>query len=445
MVFVRYKNQLNIVSFFEMKIAGPSVAVYGLCVDGKWLGGFRNPKAICSFVDKRSTMRILIVHNYYQHPGGEDTVVSQEHRLLSETEEVDVLTFRNRRGWKGLIQTALSPWNFWAARSLRKAIRQFKPDVIHVHNLHYAVGPLAIRVAKRMGIPVVMTLHNYRLLCPSATLFYQGGPFTDSVTAAFPWRAVANGVHSNSVIKTFWLAATNWMHRRAGTWKMVDRYLALTPFAREKVLSSSLGLDERQVTVKQNFLVAEEVPSSEREDFFLFVGRLSEEKGIRVLLEAFAEDGSELIIVGDGPLKELVARYAVSHPNIRFVGSLSREDVAAMLSRCTALVFPSVWYEGMPMTIIEAFATSTAVIASDLGAMPSMVSEGKNGLLFQPGSTPALRACIKRWQSFDPDTKRAIGRGARQDFEKKYSEETNKALLMAIYHSVLRESLRAVR
>jgi len=390
-------------------------------------------------------MRILIVHNYYQHPGGEDTVVSQEHRLLAETADVDVLTFRNRRGWRGLVQTALSPWNFWAVRSLAKTIRQFKPDIIHIHNLHYAIGPLAVRLAKRMGVPVVMTLHNYRLLCPSATLFHESRPFTDSITAAFPWRAVAKGVHSNSVIKTFWLAATNWLHRVAGTWEMVDRYIALTPFAKELVLSSSLGIDEAHIAVKPNFLFAPEVRRGAREDFFLFVGRLSEEKGVRVLLEAFAEDGSELMIAGDGPLKEVVARYAASHPNIHYVGSLAREEVAVLLSRCTALVFPSIWYEGMPMTIIEAFAASTAVISSNLGAMPSMVLDGKNGLLFQAGSAEALRVCIRRWRSLDVPRKDGLGAAARQDFEDKYSAKTNKALLMDIYHSVLRESSQAAR
>src|SRR5690606_38658243 len=153
-------------------------------------------------------MRILIIHNHYQHPGGEDVVFGQERDLLNDTAAVSTLTFRNHRGWRGLWQTLWSPWNIWAGRRVKRAIRQHNPTVIHIHNLHYAIGPIAIRIAKRKGVPVVMTLHNYRLLCPSATLFHNGKVFTESLHAAFPWKAVRLGVHSHSVLKTFWLALT---------------------------------------------------------------------------------------------------------------------------------------------------------------------------------------------------------------------------------------------
>lgn len=382
-------------------------------------------------------MRILIVHNYYQDPGGEDTVVSQEQQLLAATEDVSVLTFQNRKGWQGLLQTALSPWNVRAAQTLKKAIRQFKPDVLHIHNLHYAIGPIAIRVAKRLGVPVVMTLHNYRLLCPSATLFYNGQLFTHSIPAAFPWQAVKHGVHSNSVIKTFWLALTTWLHNVLGTWKSVDRYIVLTPFAKQLLVRSALRIPAEHITVKQNFADQESVRTAQREDFFLFVGRLSPEKGVETLLQAFAENGVKLVIVGDGPLKDRVAEYAASHPNIRYEGAVSRGQVAELLSRCTALVFPSIWYEGMPMTIIEAFAAGTAVIASDLGAMQTMVSDGENGFLFRPGVAHALRDAAARWAALDPQSKKAAGETARREFEAKYSATINRALLLDIYRQVV--------
>lgn len=378
-------------------------------------------------------MRILIVHNHYQHPGGEDTVVSQEQSLLAETETVSLLTFQNRKGWRGLVQTALSPWNFLAARQLANAIRQFRPDVIHIHNLHYAIGPIAVRVAKRLGIPVVMTLHNYRLVCPSATLFHAGRPFTDSLTRSFPWRAVRLGVHSGSAVKTWWLAFTTWMHKALGTWKAVDRYIALTPFAKQLVAESTLGIPPSRISVKQNFLAPGPVASRQREGFFLFVGRLAAEKGVETLLQSFAESGAELAIAGDGPLRPLVEQHAQSSPHIRYAGALSRTEVGEMLSRCTALVFPSIWYEGMPMTLIEAFAAGTPVIASDLGAMQAMVSNGENGLLFNPGDARALRETVGRWTALAPDEKQAMGQAARREFEEKYDAVTNRQLLMDIY------------
>ncbi len=383
-------------------------------------------------------MRILIVHSYYQDAGGEDTVVSQEKHLLAATEEVSLLTFQNRKGWRGLVQTALSPWNFRAARTLEKAIRQFKPDVVHIHNLHYAIGPVAVRVAKRLAVPVVMTLHNYRLLCPSATLFHNGELFTHSIPVAFPWRAIAKGVHSNSVVKTFWLALTTWMHSVLGTWKLVDRYIALTPFAKQLFVKSALGIPPEKISVKQNFVVESTTRTAQREDFFLFVGRLSAEKGVDTLLRAFAESGAQLVVAGDGPLKDLVLQYTALHPNIRYEGAVSRTEVAQWLSRCTALVFPSIWYEGMPMTLIEAFAAGTAVLASNLGAMQTMIADGENGLLFPPGDVQALRDAATRWTALDTQAKQAMGDAARHEFENKYRSETNRVLLMDIYRQAVR-------
>src|SRR5690606_10534257 len=178
-----------------------------------------------SFAVHTAPMRILVIHNFYQHPGGEDVVFEQERALLGATEDVFSLTFTNHKGLRGAWQTLWSPWNIWAGKCVKQAVRRHRPDVIHIHNLHYAVGPVAIRIAKRMGVPVVMTLHNYRLICPSATLFSHGKLFTDSLHTQFPWRAIGWGVHSHSRFKTFWLAWTTWLHKKLGTWKLVDRYI----------------------------------------------------------------------------------------------------------------------------------------------------------------------------------------------------------------------------
>jgi len=294
-------------------------------------------------------MRILVIHNYYQDPGGEDTVVAQEKLLLTQTENVTLLTFRNQTGLRGAWQTLWSPWNIWAGQRVRRTIKRFEPDIIHIHNLHYAVGPIAIRVAKKAGIPVVMTLHNYRFICPSATLFYDGKVFTDSLHASFPWRAVRLGVHSHSRFKTFWLALTTWLHKKWGTWQMVDRYITLTDFAKQLFMDSSWGVPAEKYVTKPNFAVATKrndlAAAPARADYFLFVGRLTEEKGILVLLDAFAGTDLRLQIVGDGPLRKHVTAAAQTSPNITYVGALERTAVTPLLASCTALVFPSMWYE----------------------------------------------------------------------------------------------------
>src|SRR5690606_40845768 len=220
-------------------------------------------------------MRILVIHNFYQHPGGEDVVFEQEKALLGTTETVFSLTFQNEKGWRGAWQTLWSPWNIWAAKRVKQAIKRHQPDVVHIHNLHYAIGPIAIRTAKRMEVPVIITLHNYRLLCPSATLFYRSKVLNASLQAGFPWEPVRKGVHSQSLIKTGWLAVTNWLHRRIGTWHMVDRYITLTDFAKQLFVNSSFGIAAEKFVIKPNF-VADGLDTmiSPRGQHFLFVGRL---------------------------------------------------------------------------------------------------------------------------------------------------------------------------
>ncbi len=383
-------------------------------------------------------MRVLIIHNHYQDPGGEDAVFEQEHTLLSLTEEVALLTFQNRKGWKGAWQTLWSPWNVRAGRKVKRAIREHRPDVIHIHNLHYAIGPIAIRIAKRQGIPVVMTLHNYRLLCPSATLFYNGNLFTDSLHTRFPWQAVRLGLHSHSVFKTFWLAFTVWLHKKMGTWQMVDRYIPLTAFAKQLFVDSTFGVPKEKFVVKPNFVSPPKRVKETRGQHFLFVGRLTPEKGIDVLLEAFGNTDKQLRIAGDGPMREKVVATCQKHPNMVYLGSLDKTGIDEQLASCTALVFPSIWFEGMPMTILEAFAAGTPVIASHLGAMQAMVKDGENGLLFPAGNVMGLQSCVEQFSSMAEVRKREMRKRARLEYERHYKAEENKLLLLAIYQSACR-------
>lgn len=390
-----------------------------------------------SFAIHTTSMRILIIHNFYQHPGGEDVVFEQEKTLLGNTEAVFSLTFSNHRGWRGVWQTLWSPWNIWAARRVKRAIERHRPDIIHIHNLHYAVGPIAIRVAKRSGVPVVMTLHNYRLLCPSATLYHNGAIFTASLRANFPWKAVWNGVHSASAAKTWWLAFTYWMHRKLGTWQMVDRYITLTDFAKQLFVESSLGVAAEKFVTKPNFVADSPAIAAIRGQHFLFVGRLASEKGIPVLLQAFAGTDYQLRIAGDGPLKELVAETATTSPNITYLGTLDRSAIHEQLAECAALVFPSIWYEGLPMTLIEAFAAGTPVIASDLGAMQRLVHEGRNGWRFAPNDAAGLRKKVSEWLQTDMLYKEQVGRKAREEYEEHYTPARNKTLLLTCYRALL--------
>jgi len=380
-------------------------------------------------------MRILIIHNSYQDPGGEDLVVQQESNLLAQSNTVETYIIKNQKGFAGFLQFLAYPYNRAQCRKLENIIRRFNPDIVHVHNLHYALGPLFIRFLHKRQIPVVMTLHNYRLVCPSATLFHQNSLFTSSTQSAFPWKAIWAGVHQDSIPKTFWIALTYYLHRKLGTWQNVNRYLVLTPFAKEIFKHSTLNIPGEKLTVKPNFILDVEKNQNprQREKFFLFVGRLSQEKGIKTLINAFEKNGEKLHIAGDGPLKAYVTQKCSSNTNIHFLGQLKNEEIRTQMQACNALIFPSEWYEGMPMTILEAFATGTAVIASNLGAMAAMVGDGKEGILFEAGNADDLRNGVDKWNRLDENAKKTIREQARNSYEQHYTAEANKLLMAEIY------------
>lgn len=388
-------------------------------------------------------MRILIVHNYYQDPGGEDAVFEQETNLLAKSVTVNTINFKNHRGFKGLLQFAAYPWNIVASRKLLQAVKKFQPDIVHIHNLHYALGPLVIRILHKRNIPIVMTLHNYRLLCPSATLYDDGKVYTKSLNQIFPWDAVKLGLYSHSRLKTFWLALTYYIHKQLNTWKKIDQYLVLSDFAKKLFISSTMELSAEKFTVKPNFVADQlinestKIPKPAREPHFLFVGRLTEEKGIDLLLEVFAQATYKLKIAGDGPLREKVIQATKTRSTIEYLGVLDHSAITCEMQKCSALLFPSLWYEGMPMTLIEAFSTGTPVIASRLGAMESMITHGENGLLFPPGDIDVLQQQINYWMELEGSIRDTFNEKSRKTYDMHYTPERNLKLLLSVYKNLL--------
>jgi glycosyltransferase involved in cell wall biosynthesis len=383
-------------------------------------------------------MKILLIHTHYQLHGGEDAVVEQELKLLKQYNTVEVLYFKNQAGWKGAIQFLGSIWNFSAATKVRQKIYDFQPDVVHVHNWHFALGPLLFREIKKLGIPIVHTVHNYRLLCPSAILLNQGKLFTDSLQQSFPWKAVSNRVYRSSLILTFWLAFVVWFHKKIGTWNKIDSYICLTSFAIELFQKSNFGVSREQFSVKPNFTSVPKVfQSIQREKHFLFIGRLSEEKGIDVLLEAFKELPFLIKIAGEGPLKKLVEETAKQFSNIRYLGNLISEEVIIELQKTQTLIFPSVWYEPFGLVNIEAFANGTPVLASNIGAPQSLIIDGYNGFHFEYGNVKDLRQIITKYDTLPDSEKKEMRSNAFRTYTEKYSPESQWKYFNTIYSSVL--------
>jgi glycosyltransferase involved in cell wall biosynthesis len=384
-------------------------------------------------------MRILLIHCHYRLHGGEDSVVEQELQLLRQTHSVEILRFQNHGGWKGAIQFLFSIWNKNAANKVISKIKHIQPDVIHIHNWHFALGPLVFRVINCIGIPVVHTLHNYRLLCPSAILLNNGRLFTDSLNQSFPWKAVLNKVYRSSRTQTFWLAFIVWFHKKIGTWKKIDLYLCLTPFAVEVFQHSNFCVAKEQFVVKPNFTAKPEaIQSILRKKHFLFIGRLSEEKGIDMLLRAFKDLPFLLKIAGDGPMKNEVINASNQFTNITYLGNLSNNEVLLALQKTQALLFPSVWYEGMPLTLLEAFSTGTPVLASKLGAMTSLIIDGYNGLHFELGNDDYFKEMVSHFNLLSITKKEQMSINALEEYNSKYSPELQLAYFDSIYSKVLK-------
>lgn len=381
-------------------------------------------------------MRILVIHCAYQYKGGEDTVVSEEVELLRNNGyEVEVLLFNNQGS--SFLKLLQLPFNISAYTKTSDRIKQFNPDVIHMHNLHFAASPSPLYAAKRYGVPVVMTLHNYRLLCPSGMLFHNGEIFTKSLTEAFPFTAVSQGVYRNSKLITFWLALSNKVHQLLNTYRIPAKVICLTNHAASIVSQSKLKLFAHQLIIKPNFTFSPAKAFAPHGDHFLYVGRLSAEKGIKILLDTFAISNLTVLIAGDGPMKETVEEFASKYPNIYYLGNLETNKVTAAMQAASALVFPSEWFEGMPLTIIEAFACSLPVVASKLGAMESMINNGENGLLFEPGNKADFQKTVYKWVQLSGIRKAEMRIKARDTYEALYSPQKNEAQLTAIYRSVV--------
>lgn len=383
-------------------------------------------------------MKILLIHTNYTQRGGEDVVVQQEMELLQQHHQVNLLRFQNKSGAKGAFQFLAAIWNLAAARKVRAAIKEFRPDVVHLHNWHFASGPIIIRTVKKMKLPLVHTVHNYRLLCPSAILLHNKQLFTKSLQQHFPWSAISKGVYRNSSLQTFWLAFVIWFHKKIGTWQKIDKYICLTPFAVELFKTSAFSVSPEKFTVKPNFTMPSSAPSTTpKSNHFIYIGRLSEEKGIQLLLKAVENTHIPLKIAGDGPLKHLVEKAAKQYSNIEYLGSLNQQEVDLQLQQAQALVFPSIWYETFGLTAIEAFSNGTPVIASKIGAMSTIVNHQHNGLHFSAGNVAALQERLQHYQELPPQEKEQLQQNAFSTYLLHYSMDKQLTYFNTIYQPLL--------
>ena len=327
------------------------------------------------------------------------------------------------------------------ARALGARVDETRPDVVHVHNTFPLLSPSVFQAIGNRAARV-MTLHNYRLFCPAAIPMRDGKVCTDCLDRRSPLPSMVHGCYRGSRAATLPLAVSVGLHRALGTWtNQVDAFICLSDFQRDVMVRA--GLPREKVHVKPNFYPGspDVVPWGERQPCVVFAGRLTEEKGVVNLLRAWQAWGAnapELRLVGDGHLRAELEQMATGLP-VRFLGQLPAEQAQAEIARARLQILPSEWFEGFPMVVREAFAFGTSAAVSDLGPLPSIVTHGKSGIVFQPANPPSLLQEVRTaWET--PGLLETLGRGARAEFETKYTEEANYAMLMNIYKQAIEVS-----
>lgn len=384
-------------------------------------------------------MRIFVSHNYYQQPGGEDhsfadevtMLESQGHDVLSYTlhnDEIDEMS-----GWRVATKTL---WNSQTFREVESQIADFRPDVMHCTNTFPLVSPAIYYAAARQGVPVVQSLRNFRMMCVNGLLMREGQICEKCLGTRTRWPSVVHGCYRNNRPASGVVASMLTGHRMLGTWqKKIDVYYALTQFARQKFIDDGLPAD--RMMVKPNFVLDDPGVGQGAGDYALYVGRLSPEKGIENLLEAWSlhDEPVRLVLAGDGDLAPLVQDAAAKDPRIEFLGWQPREQISELIADARCVIMPSIWYEGFGRIIIEAYAHGTPAIVSRLGSMGELIRDGVTGERFTPGDSQDLaRTFLDAHKTGRLEQMRPA---ARQEYLDRYTTDTNYRLLMSIYDRAL--------
>ncbi|HKX28589.1 MAG TPA: glycosyltransferase family 4 protein [Blastocatellia bacterium] len=393
-------------------------------------------------------MRILIVHNRYLIRAGEDMSWTRAQSLLRQHgHEIVNYTRDNREitqisSWKTGVRTV---WSIEDYSALRKTIRQHRPDVMTINNFFPLISPAAYYAARAEGVPVVQYLHNYRLLCLGSYLFRKGQVCEECLGKSIPWPGILHGCYRQNRIVSSAVAAMLTTHQALKTWRrMVDVYVALTDFCRDKFIEG--GLPAEKIVVKPNFVHPDPGVGTGAGGYAFYAGRLTVEKGVDTLITAWEKLGRSipLKIIGEGELVDQVLQAARNNPAIEYLGPQNHETVIEMMKQASFLAFPSRWYEGMPGTIIEAYGTGTPVITSALGSMSGMVEHGKTGLHFRAGDVADLIRQVT-WATSHPAAMASMRLAARTEFETRYTADKNYEALIRIYQLAVDRGLEKSR
>jgi glycosyltransferase involved in cell wall biosynthesis len=391
-------------------------------------------------------MKVLLVHNQYRSgaPGGEDVAFAQERALL-ESAGVEVVAYTRSNDEvdeRNPLEAALTAWNLrWSARTHREIgalLERERPAVAHFHNTFPLVSASGYAACRERGVPVVQTLHNYRTVCAAAT-FYRDGRVCELCRPGAPWPAVRHRCYRGSAPGSLAVAWMLWRHWRDGVFtELVDRFIVLTPFAARRL--EAAGIPRERILVKPNAVAPPPPPPAGPPGgrYALYAGRLSEEKGIGTLLDAWREvPDLPLKIAGDGPLMAaLAARVRAESLPVELLGMVPREEVLRLMAGALVQVVPSRCYEGaLPLVAIEAWASGVPMAASRIGSLAEMIEDGRTGLLSEPGDAAGLASGLRRLAD-DPSLRVRLAAAGREAYRALFTPEHSRAALLGLYREL---------
>lgn len=383
-------------------------------------------------------MHIVQIHNEYKNIGGEDVVVAREKNMLEEagnTVSQYIVSNKDILSLSQKLKTALSmTYSLVQKKNIKEFLKQEAPDVVHVHNFLPIISPAVFYVCKELNIPVVVTIHNYRIICSNGLLYRRGDVCEDCINNKIGFSGIKNGCYQNSKTATAFPVISNAIHGYLKTWtSLIDKVIFLSNLSKDVFDKSHINFSDNQIEIKPNF-ADDNGYSYEKDNYALFVGRLSVEKGVLVIIEACIKSGKKLKVVGSGPLLEEIKQISYSNNNVEIVGFQNQQELASLYKNAQVLITGSKMYETFGLVIIESFSYGTPVIAPSFGNAGELVTNSYNGLHYQLNNINDLVNTIEK---FDSITQESLRKNARKTFLEKYTREENLSNIIEIYKSIL--------
>ncbi|WP_053367823.1 glycosyltransferase family 4 protein [Bacillus sp. FJAT-27245] len=388
-------------------------------------------------------MHVLIIHNHYAQYGGEDKVLEHQVQLLRSKGHKVSLFSKHNDNIKDfslidkikLFKSGYS--NAYIENELEDIIRNEKPDIAHVHNIYPIISPLVYKVLHENNIPIVQTLHNYRFICPNGLMYNNNKICRKCLDTNNLYNCFYDKCYRNNYLESFWYADIISQAYKKGYFEKVDKFIALNPFMKNIMISK--GFPENKLSVIPNFVDEKEIESVKKKDYFLFIGRLSEEKGVIQLVKSMEHlINIELKIVGEGPLESEIKNYIKERnlENITLVGFKKGYEKNLLISESKGLIVPSQWYENFPTVVLEALSLGTLVIGSDIGGLSYMIDNGLNGLLFKPENLLDLAEKIKLIAE-DDNLMQSLSSNAFRTYKRNYTPNSFYMNIMHLYKEIL--------